>query len=131
MKISVSGKPGVPLYEQVKNGIRGMKAAGVLMDGSALPSIRELAADSGVSVITVRRAYGDLAKEGLIYPVHGKGYYMSGVPSPAFGMTDNERLMKKLGEWAGDAAALGVTREFAMTMLGAAWDRIEERKDRT
>lgn len=63
----------VPLYEQIKEQIRAAVYTGVLKPGDALPSLRELARDLQVSLITVTRAYNDLATEGLVGSRQGKG----------------------------------------------------------
>ena len=76
MNINVQTKSGLPIYEQIERQIKGMIVSGVLKEGEMLPSIRTLAADSKISVITVKRAYEDLEQEGMIYSVQGKGFYV-------------------------------------------------------
>jgi GntR family transcriptional regulator len=67
----------VPIYEQIKSGIRGRIAGDVLKPGAALPSIRDLAADLLVNPNTVARAYRELEQEGVITTRQGKGCYVS------------------------------------------------------
>ena len=62
-----------PMYQQIVDQITARVMAGDWLPGQALPSIRELAADSGVSVITVKRAYEDLERAGLIATRQGTG----------------------------------------------------------
>lgn len=76
MKIVIAPGPGEPLYEQIKRQIRHALASGTLKPGDQLPSIRSLALDLQISVITTTRAYSDLEKEGLIYSAAGKGFFV-------------------------------------------------------
>lgn len=65
-----------PMYEQVKDGIRQAIINGELKAHELMPSVRQLAADLNVSMITTKRAYADLEQEGLIYTVAGKGTFV-------------------------------------------------------
>ena len=66
MKLIISSVSGEPIYEQIKNQIRSAIMSGELTAGEALPSLRKLAKELRVSVLTVTRAYNELAKEGLV-----------------------------------------------------------------
>jgi GntR family transcriptional regulator len=66
----------VPIYEQIKQQLREAILSGELKEGFLLPSIRELARDLKISVITTARAYGDLEQEGFVASVQGKGSYV-------------------------------------------------------
>jgi GntR family transcriptional regulator len=68
--------PGA-LYEQIIQGIQREISAGRLRPGAALPSFRQLAADLMVSVITVKRAYEELEREGIVYRRQGLGTFVS------------------------------------------------------
>jgi len=81
MKVVLSNTSGVPLYEQIKEQVRTAILAGELAEGDALPSIRALARDLQISVITTTRAYADLAAEGFVANVPGKGAFVLGVDS--------------------------------------------------
>lgn len=76
MNINIQSKSSVPIYEQIKNQIKECIIAKELKEGEPLPSIRNLARDLKISVITTKRAYEELEKEGLIYSVAGKGFYV-------------------------------------------------------
>lgn len=65
-----------PLHQQISRQVRAKILAGEMADGDSLPSIRGLARDSRVSVITVQRAYDDLEREGLILARRGKGFFV-------------------------------------------------------
>lgn len=76
MRIMVSNQSKMPIYEQIIEQIKTALIQGELKVGEALPSIRGLAKELQISVITIKRAYEDLEKEGLIYSVTGKGFYV-------------------------------------------------------
>ncbi|HOA32181.1 MAG TPA: GntR family transcriptional regulator [Clostridia bacterium] len=65
------------MYEQIYNQIKAQIMQGRLLEGEALPSIRSLAKDLRISVITTKRAYDELEKDGFIYTVLGKGCFVS------------------------------------------------------
>ncbi|MDR1117998.1 MAG: GntR family transcriptional regulator [Bifidobacteriaceae bacterium] len=76
MRVVVSNRSGTPIYEQIKDQVKQAIFDGGLQPDSALPSIRQLARDLRVSVITTTRAYRDLEEEGFIVSVQGKGTYV-------------------------------------------------------
>ena len=76
MKIIVSNRLGVPIYEQIKSQIKEAIFSDELVEDDILPSIRQLAKDLKISVITTTRAYNDLAEEGFVVNVQGKGCYV-------------------------------------------------------
>ena len=76
MNIIISNTAGIPIYEQIKEQIKAAIFNGELKDGDLLPSIRQLAKDLQISVITTMRAYNDLEQEGFIISVQGKGSYV-------------------------------------------------------
>lgn len=69
---------GRPMYQQIMDQIRQRIAVGDWPPDTPLPSVRELAADSKISVITIKRAYLELAREGVIVTRQGKGSWVSG-----------------------------------------------------
>ena len=75
MEIILSSTSGRPIYEQITLQIKEMIMKGDLAPGQALPSMRKLAKDLHVSVITTQRAYDDLQKEGFIVTVPAKGTF--------------------------------------------------------
>lgn len=76
MRVVLSNSAGVPLYQQIKEQIGAAILAGDLAADSALPSVRALARDLRISIITTNRAYAELAAEGFIATVPGKGAYV-------------------------------------------------------
>ncbi|MBR6243008.1 MAG: GntR family transcriptional regulator [Ruminococcus sp.] len=77
MKITIKNKSELPIYEQIKEQMRTQILSGDVAENEQLPSIRQLARDLKISVITTTRAYNDLADEGFIISVAGKGYFVA------------------------------------------------------
>lgn len=77
MNILISSTNNLAIYEQIVRQIKEAIIIGNLSEGDVLPSIRSLAKDLQISIITTNRAYEELEKEGLIYSVAGKGFYIS------------------------------------------------------
>ena len=76
LKIVIRNTAGQPIYEQIKEQVKAAIYTGELAEGEALPSIRQLARDLKISVITTTRAYNDLEQEGFIANVQGKGCFV-------------------------------------------------------
>ena len=78
MEILISNTSTSPIYEQIASQIKDAILSGDLTEGSPLPSIRSLANDLHVSVITTKRAYAELEAAGFIVTVQGKGTFVAG-----------------------------------------------------
>jgi GntR family transcriptional regulator len=76
VRVVLSNSSGVPLYQQIKEQIGAAILTGDLAEDTALPSVRALARDLRISIITTNRAYTELAAEGFIATVPGKGAYV-------------------------------------------------------
>ena len=77
MEIIIRNTVNQPIYEQIYSQLKAQIIAGVLTPGDALPSIRALAKDLKISVITTKRAYDELEAEGFLYTVAGKGCFVA------------------------------------------------------
>lgn len=77
MNIIISNSSGKPIYEQITSQIKNMIITGILEPGTPLPSMRILAKELHISVITTKRAYNDLEQEGFIETVTGKGSFVA------------------------------------------------------
>lgn len=77
MQIIISNSSKEPIYEQITNQIKSSILSGELQEGAALPSIRRLAKELSISVITTKRAYEELEKAGFIYSIVGKGSFVA------------------------------------------------------
>ena len=86
MKIIISNSSSIPIYEQIKSAIINQIMAGELVEGEMIPSIRSLACDIKISVMTIKKAYDELESEGYIKSVQGKGTFVSSI---------NDELLKE------------------------------------
>lgn len=77
MRVLISNASSEPIYNQISNQIKSQIIKGDLQEGELLPSIRGLAKDLQISVITTKRAYDELEKDGFVYTVPGKGTYIA------------------------------------------------------
>lgn len=94
MRIIITNTSGKPIYEQIKDQIKADILSDELCEGDILPSIRELARDLKISVITTNRAYADLEQEGYITIIQGKGCYVLSKNSELV----REQLIRKIEE---------------------------------
>ena len=78
MDIKISNAGGVPIYEQIVSQVKAKIIAGELREGDALPSMRLLAKELRISVITTKRAYEELEREGFIVSMTGEGSFVAG-----------------------------------------------------
>lgn len=117
MKILLSNSSSDPIYEQIKNQIKGQIIAGELSQGDALPSIRKLALDLQISVITTKRAYDDLEKEGLINSVAGRGTFVAAQNKELLREKKMKIIEDKLAEAVAAARVLGIEQEELHQML--------------
>lgn len=102
MDILISNSCGRPIYQQIYDQVKNAILSGELREGDMLPSIRALAKDLRISVITTKRAYEELEQGGYIYTATGKGCFVSQKSS---GMVYEEHL-KKIEEHMGEIARL-------------------------
>lgn len=108
MRIIISNSSPEPIYEQIARQIKAEIFAGALEEGAALPSIRALAHDLQVSVITTKRAYDELEREGFLDSVGGKGTFVA-AQNPAFIREKRMKLVEeKLSAAVAEARVLGV-----------------------
>ena len=77
MDIIISNSGGVPIYDQITRQMKGLILRGELKEGEALPSMRLLAKELRISVITTKRAYEELEREGFITTMPGKGCFVA------------------------------------------------------
>lgn len=113
MKITILPQGTMAIYEQIVNQLKNEIVTVELTPGEALPSIRMLAADLSVSVITTKRAYEELEKEGLIRSVAGKGFYVCESNKDYLKEKQLMMLEKRLAELISDARQAGMScRDF-------------------
>jgi len=111
MLLNLTDLSDEPLQSQISRQIRAKVLAGELAAGEALPSIRALARDTRVSVITVQRGYEDLEREGLIHSRRGKGFFVSELKADRKKEMARRRLKEQLQPIVRAAFAEGLTSE--------------------
>ena len=105
MDILIDNKSGAPIYDQIYSQIKTQIISGVLREDELLPSIRNLAKDLRISVITTKRAYEELEREGFIYTVAGKGCFVAAKNVELL----REENLKKIEEHMEEIAKLAAT----------------------
>lgn len=98
MHIIISYETREPIYEQIKCQIRGQILSGVLKEGEMLPSIRTIAKELKIGIITAKRAYDDLCAEGFLYSVQGKGVFVAAYDSERTDGYSERTLREKFRE---------------------------------
>lgn len=108
---------GIPIYQQIADQLRADILAGKLKEGEYLPSIRGLARDLKISVITTMKAYEQLAEEGLVTAVQGKGFYVNAQDSEMLKEQHARKVEEALLEAIHAAKMAGITREELLKTL--------------
>lgn len=94
MNIIISNSSGRPIYDQIVSQIKNQIMAGELVEGEALPSMRVLAKELRISVITTKRAYEELEREGFIVSITGKGSFVASMDTELI----REEVLKQIEE---------------------------------
>ena len=122
MNIIITNSGGGPIYEQIASQIKGLILSGELKEGDPLPSMRALAQDLRVSIITTKRSYEILETEGLIESYTGRGSFVS-AQNPELLREQNLRsIEEKLAEAIEIAKRSGVDRAELTEILGMLYD---------
>jgi len=108
MILTLSELSPEPLHAQIRRQLRARILAHELTDDEPLPSIRGLARDQRVSVITVQRAYEDLERDGLVRSRPGKGFFVMAIPEQRKQLLAEERFADVLGRVLAEARADGL-----------------------
>ena len=124
MDILISNDSPVKLYEQIGNAIKNNILNGELKPGEMLPSIRMLAKELKVSIITTKRAYEELEKEGFIETVVGKGTFVSGTNSERLKEAAMAEMEGRLEEVIISAKALGLSLEECIEILKNLYEEV-------
>ncbi len=109
MYIFVDNKREAPIYEQIYEQIKAQIISGELSEDEALPSIRNLAKDLRISVITTKRAYDELEAEGFIYTVAGKGCFVAAKNTELLREENLKRIEEHMQEIRRLAAGCGLS----------------------
>lgn len=124
MRIIVSNTSPLPIYEQISQQVKRAILTGEVGEGDPLPSIRQLARDLRVSVITTTRAYNDLARDGFVVSVPGKGAFVSAVNPDLVREQALVEIEDGLSGLVARARIAGIGRTELTDMLSAAMDEL-------
>lgn len=108
MKLIISSVSGEPIYEQIKTQIHSAVLSGELKAGEALPSLRKLAKELRISVLTVTRAYNELADEGVVQNIQGKGTFVMDKGNELMQRQLETRIRESLAGASRGAKAAGI-----------------------
>lgn len=122
MNIIIQPQGTLAIYEQIVNQLKDAIVTHELQAGEALPSIRALAGELQVSVITTKRAYEELEKEGLIRSVAGKGFYVCEYNTDYLREKQLMMLEERLAEWMIGAKSAGLSCKDVLEMAEALYE---------
>lgn len=117
MNISISNASDKPIYQQLFEQISAQIVKGELTNGYSLPPIRQAAAELGVSIITVKKAWEELERLGLIYTVTGKGCFVTELSPEELLTKRNDMIVKQLAVDAAYYRSFGLTAEEVYELL--------------
>ena len=129
MNLTISNASGKPIYEQIYTQVKNCIISGELSPGDALPSIRALAKDLRISVITTTRAYDELERDGFIDRVPGKGCYVAEKNLELVREAHLKQIEEHMTEIVTLAAGCSLSEEDTVQMLRLIWEN--EGKDDT
>lgn len=124
MDILINNSSPISLYEQIKNQIKNQILNGSLKPGDALPSIRVLAKELKVSIITSKRAYEELEKDGFIETSIGKGTFVSAANSERLKEAAMAEMENKLEEIIISAKSLGLTLDECIEIFKSLYEEV-------
>ena len=122
MEILLDNYSGVPIYEQIYSQIRDQIMEGRMQADEPLPSIRNLAKDLRISVITTKRAYEELEKDGFLYKIAGKGCYVARKNEALVKENQLREIEEKMEQIQKLSAAAGLKKEEILEMWNTIWE---------
>ena len=123
MKIIISNQSELPIYAQIREQIKEQILNGQIKEGEILPSIRSLAKDVGVSVITTTRAYNDLEKEGFIANKQGKGSVVLSSNNKILKEQFIMRIEEGIETAVESAKQIGMTKDEIIAIVDSVWQQ--------
>ena len=117
MNIMISQLSQTPIYEQMENQIKRDILSGELKANEMLPSIRSMAKELGVGIITVKRAYDDLCNEGLLVSLQGRGVFVAEIDSAQEKEVRMEQLSEKIMEIKEFCEASAITQSEVIELI--------------
>lgn len=123
MKFIISNQSELPIYAQIREQIKEQILNGQIKEGEILPSIRSLAKDVGVSVITTTRAYNDLEKEGFIATMQGKGSVVLSSNNKILKEQFIMRIEEGIETAVESAKQIGMTKDEIIAIVDSVWQQ--------
>lgn len=117
MNINISNSSGVPIYEQITSQIKTLILSGTLKEGDMLPSMRLLAKELRISVITTKRAYEELERDGFIQSFTGRGSFVAGMNHDFIREEHLRRIEELLTAVRSEATLCGITSQEICEMI--------------
>ena len=117
MNIIISNSSGQPIYEQIANQVKALIISGALQEGEMLPSMRLLAKELRISVITTKRAYEELEQEGFIISQTGKGSFVAGTNTELVREAQLQKIEQQLQQAVETARISNVSLDELQEML--------------
>lgn len=124
MDIIISNSSGKPIYEQITIQLKQMILSGTLKPHDPLPSMRLLAKELRISVITTKRAYEDLEKDGFIYSVVGKGSFVADTNHELLREEQLKQIEEHLEKAVETANRMNVSQQEVMEMLQMLFEEV-------
>ena len=122
MHIIISNQSGKPIYEQITEQIKALIISGELGEGDALPSMRLLAKELRISVITTKRAYEELEREGYVSSIPGKESFVAGKNTEFLKEEQLRKVEEHLQEAVKAAQLCGMEKEELVETLRLLWE---------
>ena len=122
MQLLIDNKSGTSIYEQIYTQIKDQIIGGALGEDDPLPSIRNLAKDLRISVITTKRAYEELEREGFLYTVPGKGCFVAPKNVELLREENLKQIEGHFSEILRLAASCNLSKADLQEMLECAWE---------
>ena len=122
MNVLIDNKSGAPIYDQIYTQLKSQIINGELRENDMLPSIRNLAKDLRISVITTKRAYDELEREGFIYTLPAKGCFVAAKNVELLREENLKRIEEAIQGVAQLAASCRLSKQDVMSMIDIIWE---------
>ena len=122
LHIVISNQSGKPIYEQIAEQIKALIISGELQEGDVLPSMRLLAKELRISVITTKRAYEELEREGFLTSITGKGSFVAGKNTEFLKEEQLRKVEGHLQEAVKAAQLCGMEKQELLDTLNLLWE---------
>jgi GntR family transcriptional regulator len=117
--IEIDAKSGVPVYIQLKEGLKLLILKGIYLQGAKLPTVRQMAVELRINSNTVARSYSELEREGIISTQQGRGTFVCMIPTGVENNAKEKELDKLLEKFITDTLSLGFNEEYVLERLAS------------